>query len=200
MYCRPGTTDERIVKSVMVDNCYRFPENMKGMNVVDIGAHIGAVVSLCSKRGARVVAYEPESGNLSQLLLNLDSRMKKRFTVVGKAIGNPGVRRLYRKQNSGAHSLFTPTDNFEEVEVLPLSDFLNYFPYCDFLKMDCEGAEVEIIPQIIELRDKIGCIVGEIHEGIGMDEQLRILMGELGKYYLHEKIGPYDHKWVKIGH
>ena len=39
---RPDTADEQVLNLVLARNHYGFPNDMTGMTVVDIGAHIGS--------------------------------------------------------------------------------------------------------------------------------------------------------------
>ena len=51
---RPGTADETVLNLVLARNHYGFPDDMTGMTVIDIGAHIGSATMLCASRGATV--------------------------------------------------------------------------------------------------------------------------------------------------
>ena len=91
---RPGTVDGQVLDIVLGDNRYQFPDDMSGMTVIDIGAHIGSATMLCASRGATVYAHEPapENYNLCQDNVfgnDLDAH------VFQLAVGAPGIRTLY---------------------------------------------------------------------------------------------------------
>ena len=89
---RPGTADEQVLDLVLAHNRYGFPDDMTGMTVVDIGAHIGSATMLCASRGATVYAYEPCHDNY--VLCRRNIRGLSAF-VRQQAVGAPGTRVFY---------------------------------------------------------------------------------------------------------
>src|SRR5581483_10958742 len=69
---RPGTNDDVIYRSVVVNNEYRAPARLDGAIVIDIGMHVGAFSYLALTRGADMVfGFEPESVNYARASINL---------------------------------------------------------------------------------------------------------------------------------
>ncbi len=69
-------------------------------------------------------------------------------------------------KNSGAHSIYPEDLSFQtiEIDLIDISEALSYTASgrCDLLKLDCEGAEFEIIRSIDKaIAQKIGHIVYE---------------------------------------
>ena len=89
MRIRPNTWDNEIVQSVLVDNEYGLPDDMHGMTVLDIGAHIGSFAVACQKRNAKqVICYEPDPENVQVLAFNVeeDVESKTHITVYENAV------------------------------------------------------------------------------------------------------------------
>ena len=172
-YCRPGTNDYGIVERIFGRNGYRLPEDMRGKVVVDVGAHIGSVSILASLRGASVYAYEPCSDNFESLLMNMIENRAYAIEAHKLGVGVPGERKLYLDfVNRGQNTLFLDINDFphdvcEVVEVVSLNSVFkdNLIPRCTLLKLDCEGAEREILDEVIDgLHQVVDTIALEILE------------------------------------
>jgi len=119
----------------------------RGAVVVDIGANVG-VFSLFAARTARMVyALEPASSNFSRLVANT-SRAQNVAPMRMACGGNDGSAVLDLSSNPVSFSLMTHSSgNSETVEVVTLASLFDRLKIakCDFLKLDCEGAEFDII-------------------------------------------------------
>jgi len=148
------------VNEVVVEDCYKIdPSWFKGNTVIDIGANMGDFSLVCAiKYGVKDVrSFEPEPHNLE--IINLNNEINgSPLKVYGVAVGKKGVTCI---DNGSGHSQ-TGRAFGEEVEVMSLNDL--DFDRCDVLKIDCEGAEYDIVEDVTnETWDKIDIIVGEFH-------------------------------------
>jgi len=182
---REDTWDNSVLIDEILNDVYwvGFPRV-----VVDIGTHIGGTSLLCASRGAVVYAYEPSKENYKQLLKNIKLNefgylIKPKRLGVGKA----GKRKLYHHQsNYGCFSLNRKnttgmTNDGEEINVISVNKVFKDIPYCDFCKIDCEGAEVEFYRDLPV--DKIGRLSIELH-GIKEEEITEFLK----QYYVVKRI------------
>lgn len=139
--------------------------------VVDLGAHIGIFTAFASKLAynGRVFSFEPNKENF--YLLNENIRLNKLNNVTSGRLGVLGkkqMRKLYiDSENCAGHSFYKKTGKYEIIECVSLKDIFksNNIRRCDFLKIDCEGAEYDILlntPKIIF--GLISKIVLEWHE------------------------------------
>lgn len=152
---RRGTwADESIIRHVVTDREYHPPGYEIGPDdtVVDVGANIGAF-SVTAARVAvngRVIAFEPEPANAALLRRNLKRNGCRNVTVSRAAVaGSAGTLRLsVNPQNSGGHSVRRqydgPTLPVPAVTLRQVFDD-HRIDRCDFLKVDCEGAEYEVL-------------------------------------------------------
>jgi FkbM family methyltransferase len=160
--------------------------------ILDIGAHIGAFSLLAASltRGAYVFAYEPSPSTHRLLLdnISLNTRITQSAIVPCQSAvaGTRGVRKLYPAGTTAAgHSLcFGTVEESAEVQTVTLEDALdeNSIRICDFLKLDCEGAEYEILLSSSKscLR-RIKMIAAECHQVPGQDaDQLGRWLTEAG--------------------
>lgn len=122
--------------------------------VVDIGAHRGVFAAYAARRTRGIIlAFEPDPANCSQLRELL--RINKIDTVQCHqcAVGARTGRAPLWLADSGSRNTLTGYDYAThqqlqtsiEVDVMSLDDALAGLDRVDLLKMDCEGAEVDIL-------------------------------------------------------
>lgn len=146
----------------------RFASIPGNSAVVDVGANVG-VFSLFAARMARVVyALEPSSSNFS--LLKSNTAHAHNVVPLNVACGSQdGRASLDVGSDPVSFSLAaqSPSANRETVEVVNLATLFDRYNIarCDFLKLDCEGCEFEIIldsdPNLLGRVDRI---VMEYHD------------------------------------
>lgn len=121
--------------------------------VIDIGANIGvfAVYAATTAVNTTVYAYEPMPSAFNVLLDNIArNQLEDRIIPVQLGVASERVRRkLYQGSTSQFGSIY-PTDDknpYVEVDCVSLADILedHKISHCDLLKVDCEGAEFEIL-------------------------------------------------------
>ena len=126
------------------------------VTVVDIGAHYGFFSLFASKNTnpqSVIYAIEPSSKNFAVLKQNLLSNSVANVIPLKKAIGKEKRNGVLYEGISVNNSLISDypflTDRGKEskVEITDLLSIMNEYQIeeIDFLKMDCEGAEYEII-------------------------------------------------------
>jgi FkbM family methyltransferase len=136
--------------------------------VIDVGANVG-VFSLFAARFARLVyAIEPAASNYARLVQNT-SRVGRIVPLNCACAARDGRGYLDVSGSPVAFSLMTSSsvDTQEPVEVVSLASLFerHRIERCDYLKLDCEGAEFEIIleadPSIL---NRVRRIVMEYHD------------------------------------
>lgn len=128
-----------------------------GLTVLDIGAHHGLYTMIASKlvgsRG-RVIAFEPSPRERKRLKRHVHVNSCSNVRISEVALGKTTKRgNLYLADNEDnwCNSLRPPAvetkTKLVEVQVKTLDEFLAEFgiPQVDFVKMDVEGAEMEVL-------------------------------------------------------
>jgi FkbM family methyltransferase len=161
--------------------------------VVDVGANVG-VFSLFATRFARLVyALEPASSNYSRLVSNT-SRVQNIVTLNCACAAQNGRGSLDVSGSPVAFSLMTGSSDTtqESVDVISLAALFERYGIdrCDYLKLDCEGAEFEIILEAdASLLNRVRRIVMEYHDHLSNTyshvdilEKLKILGFQASSY------------------
>ncbi len=146
----------------------------KNTVIIDIGAHIGAasIFFATQSKDCKVFSFEPLKENFELLRHNikLNGLEDKIFPFKLGVSGEKGRRILFRDDvNLGANSLFRrkhQSSHGEMVKCIILKEIFeeNKIKTCDLLKIDCEGAELEILLNTPKgILKKIKNIVLEYH-------------------------------------
>jgi len=124
-----------------------------GDTVVDIGAHIGtfSVLAATSASNVRVFSYEPDPTNFDFLTQNIRLNNLRNVKAFPLAVaGNRGSTKLFTAPADDAHSTVglagvSVSSRYVDVRCITLEDVIHEVGRCDFLKINCEGAEYEIL-------------------------------------------------------
>lgn len=141
--------------------------------IIDIGANIGAFAVYAAKQVplGRVIAFEPASDNFELLTHNATlNKFSNLITIRAAVAAHAGMITLYRGEGSGIHSTtkghLTICKGTEQVEALSLEDVFKRYHInsCRLLKLNCEGAEYEILYSTPDyVLEKIQRITMEYH-------------------------------------
>ena len=145
--------------------------------VLDIGANVGDVSDIIFNRyHCNIYAYEPNIAcynHMKNRFLN-----NKKIRIYNLAISNfTGAGFLYFHYNSKGNNdsryiqgatLRKEKDNISvnkkiNVDVVDIKEILEKFKKIDLIKIDIEGSEYDILPQLIKNRSKIKMVLCEMH-------------------------------------
>ncbi|MFH1968259.1 MAG: FkbM family methyltransferase [bacterium] len=133
--------------------------------IIDIGANIGVFSLFASQsKNIKVYAYEPMPENYDLLKENIAlNKLENNIFPFNSAIGGQKEKRKLFLGDSPFPSFLSISDSpfnafhgnhdqeknqkYTEIDCVPLKDIFdkNNIQKCDILKMDCEGAEFEIL-------------------------------------------------------
>lgn len=154
----PRSTDIHVFTEIWLENLYTIPRFEIGIKdvVIDVGAHVGMFSIFASQfcKKGQVYSYEPAKENFNVLNENLSKNRITNVRAYNKAgSSKKGKMRFYLSGDDfAAHSLYSKSEKWIEVETTTLKDIFNdnKLETCNFLKMDCEGAEYDMLMNLPE--------------------------------------------------
>ena len=197
-------------------------ELKEGMAVLDIGANLGYYALMEAARvGAqgKIYAVEPVPSNYQFLTENIRlNNFNDRVETFNLAISNQkGKQKLFLSKLSNLNTLFpegtsckqSMTGETIDVETMDLGFFLIGKRPIDLVRMDIEGAEVEVFQSLVQLLEKNGSVPKRIlfethrskyNDNHSMEKPLRKLLAE--GYVVKRLISNSDDgtKWEKCGY
>ncbi len=154
-FLRPFTLDMHFFHEIWDFHIYDPPwlSGLRPEVVIDVGAHIGLFsVYAASKLGAtKVISIEPEPSNFHLLGRNIIANGLREVQLLKVAVlGRQRPAELHLDRlNLGAHSVLRKGPETLPILSTTLQEIFHRFDFevCDLVKMDCEGAELEILGQ-----------------------------------------------------
>ena len=147
-----GSSDIHVFAEIWLDNVYLREFNLeKNSIIIDIGSHIGLFSILTSIKfdNGKVYSFEPDTYNFKILSDNIQFNKINNIFPFNFAVSNSdNFIKLYCDENDfAAHSIHKKTSDGINVKSVTLKNIFynNNIVRCDLLKLDCEGAEYEIL-------------------------------------------------------
>lgn len=181
----------------------------EGDIIIDVGAHFGFYTLICAERvgnSGMVLAFEPSSFNYEILTLNVNKNKYKNIKLFNLALGDSNTVAklgLPKGGKSGENTMAIKENNIEFVESIQVRRFdtlkiLSKPP--DLVKIDVEGAEVQVLKGFGNILNDIKYILCEIHPmqmnilGTNTNELFEILYSKEFSLYLIQT----DRKLIKL--
>ncbi|HTW88501.1 MAG TPA: FkbM family methyltransferase [Candidatus Binataceae bacterium] len=167
---RPRTTDLGTLNEALVLRTYLSSELIELREdsvVVDVGANMGdfavEVGSLCPR--GRIVAVEPVTEFAAMIEINKLLNALTNIEVVQVALGSSEAEVEINLAGNASSLYWKKADQAQKVRQTSLARLMDELRIgqIDLLKLDCEGAEWEILPNASELLPRVRQICMEFH-------------------------------------
>jgi FkbM family methyltransferase len=124
---------------------------------------------------AYIYAFEPDMAIFSILQSNIALNNLSKVEAINKAVFIDNQERYFMSSNAQSGSIVN-NESSVKVSCIRLKDFMSSFDYIDFLKLDIEGAEVEVLNDIKELLFKVNHVFVEYHSYLNQPQSLSTLL------------------------
>jgi FkbM family methyltransferase len=177
-------------RSIFIDKIYDFEETMASPFIIDAGANIGLATLFWKKKfnKAEIICFEPSKVVYELLLKNLNANGFNDVTCINKALSNRATILPFTTDEALSGSLIEEKNlslNYL-VETDLLSKYIN--KEVDMLKLDIEGAEIDVL---LEVKDKLRLVKRifiEYHSFSHLPQQLSLILSLLERlnfrYYI----------------
>lgn len=187
---RTNSTDIMAFTHVWLIEEYSSPgfELHESDTVMDIGAHIGLFTLFASQfcKNGKIYCFEPVKENYEMLSSNIALNGLSNVSAFNMAVTDKtSPVRIFLNRDESGHSVFE--QNSTPI-VAQSTTFKNIFDEnnilsCDFIKMDCEGAEYDIVRTLPpEYFGRIKKMIIEYHMADDRPELLQELVSKLKSF------------------
>lgn len=153
---------------------YRFNCDSEQPCIVDCGANIGMSIIYFKQLfpGAEITGFEPDKKIFQVLKYNVESFQLSKVTLIEKACWNEETTLRFYSEGADAGRTATDGDNgnITEVKTIRLRNFLNR--KVNFLKIDIEGAELNVLKDCSDLLINVENIFVEYHSFVDTQQFL----------------------------
>ncbi|MCX6150418.1 MAG: FkbM family methyltransferase [Ignavibacteriales bacterium] len=177
------------VKEIFADENYKFHSTNSAPVIYDCGANIG-ISCLYFKQLfplAKIKAFEADPKITQLLLQNLNQNHINDVEVIAKAvwINDAGIE--FSSEGADGSSVYS-TGKKIKIESIKLKDILQSEQKIDLLKMDIEGAEIDVLRDCGDSLANVENIFVEYHSFVNnkqsLDEILQILSANGFRYFI----------------
>jgi FkbM family methyltransferase len=186
---------------IFENEIYRFTPVSKNPLIIDCGSNIGLSVIYFKQAypTSKVLAFEPDAGNFELLQKNaINNRLKDvqlNFAAVWTLDGM-----ISFESNASEASHIAQGGNGHEVKSVSLNKILSEYETIDFLKMDIEGAEWDVIRDCRTNLHKVKNLFLEYHGRVDevskLNELLNIVQEAGFMVYVRNAADNLDHPFV----
>ena len=179
-------------EEIFEENIYNFQTTSKTPLIIDCGSNIGisVVYFKLAHPSAKVIAFEPDLNISNTLKQNIQSFSLSNVELHNAAIWvhNDGVE--FQEEGGFSGRIPKPGDklNIVKADSFRLRDLLNQ--KVDFLKLDIEGAEFDVIKDCKDLLKNVDNLFIEYHSHINeiqnLHDILKIVTESGFRYHIHE--------------
>jgi FkbM family methyltransferase len=167
-------------KEIFVEEYYRFETNLTAPVIFDCGANVGTSCAFFKSiyPDSKIIAFEPNPKIAEYLEQNIKNNSLENIEVIEKAvwIHNDGIELGLDDADSSSIHL---EKNKTKVESIRLKEYLVKEETVDMLKMDIEGAEIEVLKDCMESLSNVKNIFVEFHSYANEPQRLSELIDVL---------------------
>lgn len=170
VYLRPGTTDVLVFRQVFVEREYDVDSGLSNPGlIVDAGANIGLTSIFFALRfpECRIAAIEPSPDNFGLLVKN--TRRLGNVAPMRAALWHENGTLEIRDPGRGAWAYQVGESSASSVGTVPatsMAALVAEHGHVDLLKLDIEGAELNVLSDAESWIESVSAIVVELHPAI----------------------------------
>jgi FkbM family methyltransferase len=189
IYCEDLLSFYIAAKDIFLHHIYDFESKTDSPVVIDGGGHIGLFTLFVKQKypNAKITVFEPDKKSLELLRKNLQVNSFNDVKIVEAGLYKNSGEVSFNSDNSDGSSIYSKEKN-ATINVVRLSEYID----CDtdFLKLNIEGAELDVISEAASKLQRVKEMVIEYHGfpevGQNLHKLLTILEKAGFRYIIHD--------------
>lgn len=168
-------------EELFLSEIYRFETKNSNPIIIDCGANIG-LSSIYFKTiypNATLYAFEPDESLFKLLSQNIAVNGFQDTHLHQEAVWIEDCTLSFSKKGSEASHIDLTNHSAHKVKAIQLASFLAQFDQVDFLKMDIEGAEFQVVADCLDELKKVDHFFLEYHGKVDQTKQLYTLLQQV---------------------
>ena len=173
---------------IFLDEVYGFKSSSNNPIIIDCGSNVGVSIAYFKTiyPQSQIIGFEADPNIFSYLENN--TKQFQNIELYNKAVWTENKQIQFFCQGADGGSIVNEFDNTCTTEAIRLKDVLSKYNRVDFLKIDIEGAETEVLKDCREELRKVENIFIEYHSIKKHPQNLDIILSILSengfRYYL----------------
>ncbi|MCB4808732.1 FkbM family methyltransferase [Tamlana sp. 62-3] len=169
---------------IFIEQIYKYTSKKPEQYIIDAGANIGLATIYLKKQfpQAQILAFEPDPEIYKILKKNIESFEFSKVELINKGVWKEDTTLSFFSEGADAGTLNFSNkknlkNNINQVAVVNLGQYI-YKPV-DFLKIDIEGAETEVLHAISNKLHFVERIFVEYHSYVNQEQTLNEIINTL---------------------
>lgn len=171
------------IKEIFGDEIYKFDTKKQKPTIIDCGANVGVSTLYFKKlyKDAEIYAFEADKKIFRYLEQNTKNNSANDIKLYNKAIwiDNDGI--YFASDGADGGHITLDSKNAQKIDSIRLKDILSKHSNIDFLKLDIEGAENEVMVDCKDSLHNIQNIFIEYHQKYDKSQNLGEIINILDK-------------------
>jgi len=183
-----------LYKEIFRQEIYKFNTDTLKPSIIDCGANIGLSIIYFKRLypESEIIGFEPDKRIFDILTFNISSFNLENITLINKGLWNEETTLKFFSEGADGGRIAVEGDkkNIVEIQTVRLREYLS--KTVDFLKIDIEGAEVEVLKDCKDLLNNVKHIFVEYHSFLNKPQELDIIckiLKDAGFRYYIQHIG-----------
>jgi FkbM family methyltransferase len=181
VYCRTKTTDFCVFNDTFAGRHHLPPADLQIRTILDLGSNIGLTMAHYASLypAASLLGIEMDQGNADMCRANIAPYVPRCEVLVGAAWKEDGEITYGGDTEWGFRVIPESCDGPHRVRAFSIPSLIDRLGVqrVDFMKMDIEGAEMDVLAGARKWAERVGCLKVEVHPPYTLTACVRDLEG-----------------------